>query len=103
MSSFSHCSLMLSTQSIFIGRGGTEKKIEVKTTTRNVDTPFPIKLNEIMFSEVHSVNYSLYHVYNLNRLNKVAEFHEYAGNLKDHFLFESMRFNAFRKSKAANR
>lgn len=78
---------------------GTEKRIEVKTTTGNCETPFPISLPEIIYSEINSSSYSLYRVFNLNRKTRVAEFHEYKGNLRDHFLFEGMQFNAHRKSK----
>ncbi len=77
---------------------GLKKKIEVKSTTRGPETPFPISITEVAFSEQHSAEYTLYRVFNLNTVNKVAEFHEFAGNLKDHFLLESIHFNAFKKS-----
>ena len=79
---------------------GSEKKIEVKTTTGNSDTPFPISLTEVAFSEIYASNYSLYRLFNLNETKRVAEFHEFKGNLKNHFLFEEILFNAFRKKKS---
>lgn len=77
---------------------GSIKHIEVKSTTENADNPFPISINEIAFSEQHPESYHLYRVFNLNRDNKAAEFHDYIGNLKQHFLFEGTQFNAFRKT-----
>lgn len=78
---------------------GGEKKIEVKTTTGNSDKDFPISLQEIKFSEINPTTYSLYRVFNLNKAKRVAEFHEYKGNLNEHFLFEGAQFNAFRRKK----
>lgn len=78
---------------------GTEKRIEVKTTTGNSDIAFPISLTEVRFSECNASCYSLYRVFNLNKKNRVAEFHEYKGNLNQHFLFEGMQFIAFIKMK----
>jgi len=78
---------------------GSEKKIEVKTTTGNSETAFPISITEIAFSELNANNYTLYRVFNLDKAKRVAEFHEYYGNLKEHFLLEGIQFNAFRKKK----
>ncbi len=76
---------------------GTEKKIEVKTTTQNSNAPFPISLPEVRFSELNHKSYTLYRVFNLDRKKKVAEFHEYKGDLKQHFLLEPMQYNAHKK------
>ena len=78
---------------------GSEKKIEVKTTTGNGETAFPISITEIAFSELNYSNYAIYRVFNLDKVKRVAEFHEYYGNLKEHFLLEGIQFNAFRKNK----
>lgn len=78
---------------------GSEKKIEVKTTTNNAETAFPISITEIAFSELNAASYALYRVFNLDKIKRVAEFHEYYGNLKEHFLLEGIQFNAFRKKK----
>ncbi len=78
---------------------GTQRKIEVKTTTGNSGIPFPITISEIVFSELNIDTYSLYRVFNLNQDNRVAEFHEYKGNLKQHFLLDGILFNAYRKKK----
>lgn len=78
---------------------GSEKKIEVKTTTSNAETAFPISITEIAFSELNASSYALYRVFNLDKVKRVAEFHEYYGNLKEHFHLEGIQFNAFRKKK----
>lgn len=78
---------------------GSEKKIEVKTTTTDSSTAFPITLTEIAFSEQNKSSYVLYRVFNLDKVKRVAEFHEYSGNLNEHFLFEGTLFNAFKKKK----
>lgn len=78
---------------------GSVKYIEVKTTTGNSDTPFQVTLNEVAFSELNSDSYYLYRVYNLDRNKKFAEFHEFSGNIKEHFLLEGIQFNSYRKSK----
>lgn len=78
---------------------GDWKKIEVKSTTRGPDAPFPISITEVAFSELHAPEYALYRVFNLNTMKRVAEFYEYQGNLKNHFLLESVHFNAFKKLK----
>lgn len=78
---------------------GSERKIEVKTTTGDSDTEFPISLQEVTFSELNTSTYYLYRVFNLNREKRLAEFHEYKGNLNEHFLFEGIQFNAHRKNK----
>ena len=76
---------------------GSEKKIEVKTTTENSETPFPISITEVAFSELNAADYSLYRVFNLNQTSRIAEFHEFKGNLKKHFFLEEIHFNAYRK------
>jgi hypothetical protein len=79
---------------------GKVKYIEVKSTTGDESTTFPISLNEVQFSLLNAPNYFLYRVFNLNKVARVAEFFEYPGNLDEHFLLEGAQFNAFRKKKA---
>jgi hypothetical protein len=76
---------------------GSEKHIEVKTTTGNEETPFFISINEIMYSEKYPESYYLYRVFNLKLVSRIAEFHEYKGNLQSTFLFEPVGFVAHRK------
>jgi len=78
---------------------GTEKKIEVKTTTGGFQTPFPISLTEIVFSSKHADCFVLYRLYNLNKDQRLAEFYECTGDLSSHFLLESTHFRAYRKKK----
>lgn len=78
---------------------GKDKHIEVKTTTKGPDTPFTISLQEVAYSEQFPGSYFLYHVHHLNMEKKLGEFHEYPGNIKDHFLLEGIEFKAYRKGK----
>lgn len=78
---------------------GSPKYIEVKSTTGPEDTSFPISQNEIEFSKSKATGYFLYRLFNLKRDTKVAEFHEYSGELEGHFLFEGIQFLAHRKKK----
>lgn len=77
----------------------TIKYIEVKTTTGDENAMFSITDNEVAFSDKFQKSYSLYRLFNLDKENRVAEFHEYKGNVRQHFLFEGSNFNAYRKSK----
>jgi hypothetical protein len=76
---------------------GTEKFIEVKTTTGNQLTSFKISLNEVKFSEINSDKYFLYRLYNFNIENKTAEFNEYKGDLSKCFFLDPILFNAVNK------
>jgi len=78
---------------------GSPKYIEVKTTIGNFDTSFPITINEIAFSELNPKSYFIYRVFNLQKQNKVGEFHEFKGSVRNNFILEEILFNAFRKSK----
>jgi Protein NO VEIN, C-terminal len=78
---------------------GSEKKIEVKTTTGKAEVPFMISLPEITFSSLNADSFVLYRVYNLDKERRVAEFYEYRGDLSRHFLFEGALFRAYNKKK----
>lgn len=78
---------------------GKAKYIEVKTTKGNEDTPFQISLNEVAFSNLNSDSYHLYRLFNVVKETRVAEFHQYSGNLKDNFLMEEIEFNVYRMAK----
>ncbi|TND08850.1 MAG: hypothetical protein FD123_1704 [Bacteroidetes bacterium] len=76
---------------------GRVKYIEVKTTTSGASSPMVITLNEVAFSEMNPENYHLYRVFNFDRETRVAEFHDYSGNIKNHFLLEGVEFYAHKK------
>jgi hypothetical protein len=78
---------------------GRAKHIEVKTTNGNEDTPFQISINEVAFSKLNPDSYHLYRLFNVVKETRVAEFHQYSGNLRDNFLLEEIEFNAYRKAK----
>ena len=50
---------------------GTEFYIEVKTTSRGVNTPFYISASEVSFSHNHSEKYRLYRVYDFSSIPKI--------------------------------
>lgn len=52
---------------------GTEKYIEVKTTTGGINNIFHISENEVVFSEEFSDKYYLYRLYNLNLKKREAD------------------------------
>lgn len=61
---------------------GTEKYIEVKTTTGKNDTLFNITENELEFSEKKSLNYYLYRLYDFKKETNTAKCYIFKGNLK---------------------
>lgn len=63
---------------------GSEKHIEVKTTTDKKNTPFHISQNELLYSKEESSSYWLYRVYDLNGDPKIKKYH---GNLENYFSF----------------
>lgn len=50
---------------------GTDKFIEVKTTTLGKETPFFFSRNELIFSEENSLNYHLYRLFNFENTPKL--------------------------------
>lgn len=60
---------------------GSEKYIEVKTTSGGRDTPFNITDNEIEFSKLKTSNYYLYRVYDYDMEKNEAKFYEVNGDL----------------------
>ena len=53
---------------------GSEKHIEVKTTTDKKNTPFHISQNELLYSKEESSSYWLYRVYDLNGDPKIKKY-----------------------------
>lgn len=78
---------------------GNPKYIEVKSTTGDENTPFNIPINEIEFSKLNHKSYHLYRLFKVKRETRVAEFHEYPGDVREHFFLEGVQFNAYRKQK----
>lgn len=50
---------------------GTDKYIEVKTTTLSKETPFFFSRNELLFSQEKTLNYYLYRLYNFENTPKL--------------------------------
>jgi len=54
---------------------GNEIHIEVKTTSRNLDEPFYMSLNEVSFFKDFPENYYLYRLFDYSYINKSAKFY----------------------------
>ena len=54
---------------------GEEIHIEVKTTTKSIEKPFYMSINEKCFLEDHPENYFLYRLYNYNFTHNTANFY----------------------------
>jgi len=61
---------------------GTQRYIEVKTTTGNINTPFYITPNELRFAEEKVDSYCLYRVFEFNKSPKM---YVIEGSLKDKY------------------
>jgi hypothetical protein len=62
---------------------GNKMYIEVKTTTKNQDTPFFISRNELDFSKTHGNEYYLYRIFNFEKLvnSNNVEFFKLKGDI----------------------
>ena len=60
---------------------GSNRYIEVKTTTGPYKTMFAISENEVAFSEAHANNYYIYRLYNFNSNDKTHEFYILKGKI----------------------
>lgn len=75
---------------------GSEKYIEVKTTTlSNVNQPFNISKNEILTSEKKNENFWIYRVYELK--SDKPKFYKIQGPVEENFILEATSFLAFKK------
>lgn len=74
---------------------GSEKHIEVKTTTSSENTPFHISQNELLYSKEESSSYWLYRVYDIDKKVKLEK---YRGNLEQYFFFEPINYIASKKN-----
>ena len=70
--------------------------IEVKTTKEGIDTPFYISIEEVLFSEEHRENYSLYRVFDVMNPKKTPGFYETTGYVGDNFTLNSNKYVALR-------
>ena len=70
--------------------------IEVKTTKEGINTPFYISREEVLFSEEHKENYSLYRVFDVMNPKKTPGFYETTGYVGDNFTLNSNKYIALR-------
>ena len=73
---------------------GSEKHIEVKTTTDSENIPFYISQNERQYAKEDNSSYWLYRVYDINKEAKLEKYH---GNLEQYFSFEPTDYLALKK------
>lgn len=76
---------------------GSEKFIEVKTTTRNKFTPFFLSDNEFDFMKQNIGKYSIYRVYNYNADYNFAEFYEIEDEVENQLLMKPTNYKVFLK------
>ena len=62
--------------------GKTDRYIEVKTTTGDLNQPLYFSQNELMFSNIHSDHFYLYRIYNFTEPDKKADVVIIKGSLK---------------------
>jgi len=70
---------------------GEPRYIEVKTTTREINSPFLITKNEVDFSKSHIQNYCLYRVFNFK---DSPRFFILEGNIEEHYELTPKLFEA---------
>lgn len=76
-----------------------EKYIEVKTTTKNKETPFFISANEIEFSKSYSSQYYLYRVFDFDWENNKGKFYILKGDISKQLKLTPKQFIASGKIK----
>ena len=73
---------------------GSEKYIEVKTTTGSAETPFYITDNEVKFSKKFSSNYYLYRVYQFDSSINAGKFFVQTGAIDSSFELSPIQYRA---------
>jgi hypothetical protein len=76
---------------------GSEKYIEVKTTTGNINTPFFISANEVEKSQMYGDDYWIYRLYDFSSEHS-ASFYRLQGGVKNNFDLIPTSFRAERKN-----
>lgn len=76
---------------------GSEKHIEVKTTTGDKFTPFFLSDNEFDFMKLNIGKYSIYHVFNYNADYNFAEFYEIKGDIEIQLLMKPTNYKVYLK------
>jgi hypothetical protein len=77
---------------------GSEKYIEVKTTSGEILRPFFLSDNEWAFMKKHPESYHLYRVFKYNRAVGKAKFFSLHGDIEDKVLIRNRQFEVFLKS-----
>ena len=70
---------------------GTDRFVEVKTTSYGKQTPFFISRNEVEVSELHG---SRYHLCRLFKFREDPQFYSLRGSVAEHSLLEAVQFSA---------
>lgn len=76
---------------------GSEKYVEVKTTTGNKFTPFFLSDNEFDFMKQNIGKYCIYRVFNYNADYNFAEFYEIKGDIEIQLLMKPTNYKVYLK------
>jgi hypothetical protein len=71
---------------------GTEKYIEVKTTTGGADSAFYMTRHEVAFAEQHSSNYYVYRVYEFDQAGNAGKFYVRRGAIEVAFRLTAVQY-----------
>jgi hypothetical protein len=74
---------------------GNDKFIEVKTTTDDAKTVFFLSENEVNFMRLHSNQYSIYRLYNFNKVDNSAEYYELKVGIEEQLLLEPIQYRVY--------
>ena len=76
---------------------GTEKYIEVKSTSLGKNTPFDITKNEVETSNKYKNQYWIYRLYHIDQA--LPHFYKFQGEIEKHFFIEPTSYKAYLKKK----
>ncbi|PHC09920.1 hypothetical protein COE99_09420 [Bacillus toyonensis] len=76
---------------------GSVKYLEIKTTTKGIETPFFMTAAEVEFSKKHKESYFLYRIYEYNPRTNSGKFFIIEGNLTRYVELQSIQFKAILK------
>ena len=76
---------------------GTDKWIEVKTTTGNENSTFHISENQVCVSEAHPTRFHLYRIYDFNPEEKTGSLYTLRGGLRSQLFLTASSYKAFPK------
>ena len=76
---------------------GTDKWIEVKTTTGSLKSFFHISENQILVSEMNPQKFNLYRIYDFDPEQRKGSFYHVSGNMRSKLVLQSNSYKALPK------